>query len=220
MIRLILINPNTNASTTEIMRAIAQEHAPDGVEIIGMTAAFGAPLIVDPAALAVAVDAVNRLAHSIAAQKPDGVIVSAFGDPGLAALRSRLPCPVTGIAEAAMAEAAVGGRRFAVVTTTPDLADSITNLAIAYGHANHFRGVALTSGDVHHIMADRDRLTRALADACRDAIDRLGAAALVIGGGPLAQAAESLENRFAVPVIAPIPAAVRLALRRRHAGSR
>jgi len=220
MIRLVLCNPNTNAATTEIMRAIAQEHAPDGVEIAGMTAAYGAPLIVHPAALAEAANAVTDLADSIAAQTPDGVIVSAFGDPGLAALRSRLSCPVTGIAEAAMAEAAVDGRPFAVVTTTPDLVEAITSLATDYGHADRFRGVALTPGDVHHVMANRHRLTQALGEACRDAIDRLGAAALVIGGGPLAQAAESLANRFAVPVIAPIPAAVGLALRRHHLGSR
>ena len=29
MIRLVLINPNTNAATTELMRAIAQAHAPE-----------------------------------------------------------------------------------------------------------------------------------------------------------------------------------------------
>ena len=55
---------------------------------------------------------------------------------------------------------------------------------------------------------------KALAEACAEAIETMGAQALVIGGGPLGQAAQSLNLRFSVPVIAPIPAAVRLAQKR------
>lgn len=214
MMRLVLINPNTNVATTETMRVIAQEAAPAGIEIKGMTAPHGAPLITHAEALAVAGEAVLALAAQITAHPPAGVIVSAFGDPGLLALRERLPCPVTGIAEAAMLEAAAGGRAFAVVTTTPDLVASIEATAIAYGHAPQFRGVTLTKGDVHIVMSDPQRLVEALAEACAEAIETLGAEALVIGGGPLAQAAKALSGRFGVPVIAPIPAAVRLALLR------
>ena len=214
MTRLLLINPNTNAATTATMRAIAQAAAPKNVIVEAMSAPYGVPLITTEDALSAAAKAVQALAGAIAATPPDGVIVSAFGDPGLAALRLRLSCPVTGIAEAAMREAGAGGRPFAVVTTTPDLVGSIEATARAYGHGDTMRGVALTEGDVHALMADHDLLVEALAKACTDAIDRLGAKALVIGGGPLGQAAQALAGRFPVPVIAPIPAAMRLALRR------
>ena len=63
-------------------------------------------------------------------------------------------------------------------------------------------------------MADHATLVEALAEACAEAIETMGAEALVIGGGPLGQAAQSLNLRFSVPVIAPIPAAVRLAQKR------
>jgi allantoin racemase len=214
MLRLVLINPNTTASTTETMRAIAAEAAPAGVQVEGLTAPRGAPLITDPVMLALAAEAVLDLVAPIRADPPAGVILSAFGDPGLAALRDRLPCPVTGIAEAAMAEAARGGRRFAVATTTPDLVYSITATARAYGHGALFAGVALTAGDLRVVMADRTRLVEALGAACRDCVERLGAEAVVIGGGPLAEAAKALQGRIPVPLIAPIPAAVRLALAR------
>ena len=113
-----------------------------------------------------------------------------------------------------MAEAAAGGRPFAVVTTTPDLAGAIEASARAYGHGEAMRGVALTEGDVHAVMADHERLAEALAEACARAIETLSAKALVIGGGPLGQAAQALSDRFPIPIIAPIPAAVRLALKR------
>lgn len=212
--RLVLINPNTNAATTEAMAAIAREVAPAAVRVEPLTAPYGVPLITEPTSLAAAGEAVLSLADGIMADPPAGVIVSAFGDPGLEGLRERLPCPVTGIAEASMLEASAGGRPFAVVTTTPDLVGSITARAKAYGHEALFRGVALTRGEVHSLMSDPDRLTEALWEACGEAVTTLGAQALVIGGGPLAQAAKTLQRRIAEPLIAPVPAALRLALLR------
>jgi Asp/Glu/hydantoin racemase len=63
-------------------------------------------------------------------------------------------------------------------------------------------------------MADPAAVTEALALACEAAIRIDGAQALVIGGGPLALAARALRPRFVVPIIEPIPAAVRLAQKR------
>lgn len=213
MIRILLINPNTDRAITATMRAIAAEAAPAGVTVEGFTVARGADLITDPAALAVAADAVAEAAPQIRALRPDAVIVAAFGDPGRAALAARLDIPVTGIGEAGFTAAAAGGRRFAVVTTTPDLVASITAMAAALGYADRFLGVALTDGDPVAVTGDRARLRPALDRACRRAIAEWDAEALVIGGGPLAEAARSL-NFGAREVIRPIAAAVQLAVAR------
>ena len=213
--RIVLINPNTSAATTETMVRIAQAVAPDD-EIDGLTATFGAPLITNPSALAVAADAVVALADVISQRQPDGVIVAAFGDPGLSRLRDRLSCPATGIAEAGMAEAAQGARRFAVVTTTPDLAPSIERAAVAYGHGELFAGTSLTQGDPTQLMSDPAQLEAEMESACRRAVE-LGAEAIVIGGGPLAHLAGVLRERVHTPIIDPIAAAVRLTIARARA---
>ena len=218
MLSIVLVNPNTSHSTTLMMVEIAQAEADSRARIEGMTAESGAPLITDEYALCEAANAVEALAPALRARVAHGVIVSAFGDPGLARLRGALGCPVTGIAEAAMSEAATddGGRprRFSVVTTTPLLAASITARASNYGHHARFAGVRLTPGDPATLMANQLAVTEALAIACQEAIQQDGAEALVIGGGPLALAARALRSRFTTPIIEPIPAAVRLALRR------
>jgi allantoin racemase len=211
--RLALVNPNTSASTTAMMVDIARAAAP-GVEIEGLTAQFGEPLITTPAALVVAADAVQALAPELLERQPDGVIISAFGDPALQRLRDMLSCPVTGIAEAAMAEAAQEGRRFAVVTTTPDLAETIRDAAQTYGRGRLFVGIALTESDPVRLMADPARLELELVAACQVAVADLRAQAIVIGGGPLALAARQLRSRVEVPIIEPIPAAVRSAMAR------
>lgn len=212
MIRLLLINPNTSAATTAAMVTIARETAPEGVRISGVTVAFGAPLITDEAGLATAADAVTALAAALDPRDWDGAIVAAFGDSGLAALRGLLPIPVTGIGEAGMAEAAGGGRRFAVATTTPRLAAAISRAAAGYGPL--FRGVRLTPGDPAALTSDPAALQGALQRCCAEAVDLDGAEAVVIGGGPLAVAARALCPLFAVPIVEPVPAAVRLAVRR------
>lgn len=206
---LLLVNPNTSHATTARMVEIGQAVSAD-VTIGGLTAPFGAPLIKDETALEEAARATLALVPQIEAADARGVIVAAFGDPGLAALRQRLAIPVTGIAEAGMAEAATAGRRFAVVTTTPALVGAIAGAAARYGH-DTFAGTWLTPGDPAEVMADLDRLVGALHEACLRACRESAAEAIVVGGGPLAVAARRLAGLVKVPLIEPVPAAVRLA---------
>ena len=209
--RLLVVNPNTDPATTAAMRRIAAEAAPAGVVVEGLTVTRGAALITDPAALALAAEAVVGAEDAIRARAPDAVIVAAFGDPGRARLAERLAVPVVGIGEAGMRAAAAGGRRFAVVTTTPDLVGSITAMAEELGLAGQFAGVALTEGDAAAVTRDATLLPHALEAAGRRAIADWGVAALVIGGGPLAEAARGLALA-GVEIVEPVPAAVAAAV--------
>jgi Asp/Glu/hydantoin racemase len=207
--RVLLINPNTNRATTEAMVEIARGSDPHA-RVDGATVRTGAPLLVDETLLAQGTQAVVDLVRTKDFTGFDGGIVAAFGDPGLEAARAICRIPLVGIAEAAMAEAAAGRRRFVVVTTTPLLVDAIERRAAAYGHNAAFGVVRLTDGDINALMADPAALEAALARACERTIAEDGAEAIVIGGGPLAVAARALAPRFAVPIVEPIPAAMRL----------
>ncbi|MES1265323.1 MAG: aspartate/glutamate racemase family protein, partial [Variovorax sp.] len=86
--------------------------------------------------------------------------------------------------------------------------------ARALGLLAVYTGIRLTDGDPRQLAADPQALEEALARAVQRSIDDDGAEAVIIGGGPLGQAAIGLQGRFAVPVIAPIPAAMRLLMSR------
>lgn len=214
-VKLLLVNPNTSSTTTAAMLAIARDAAPAGVTVEAVTAKFGAALIVNPAALAVAATAVCAVVREPLDHAFHGVIVSAFGDPGLVLLRAALHLPVTGIAEASMREAA-RHNRFSIVTTTPELVGSIEATALAYGHAKALASVRITEGDPVTLTANPEALEEALYQACLLAVNSDRADAIIIGGGPLASAARRLGSRIAVPLIEPIPAAIRLAVERMH----
>ncbi|MET0195341.1 MAG: aspartate/glutamate racemase family protein [Hyphomicrobiaceae bacterium] len=137
------------------------------------------------------------------------IVISAFGDPGLARLRERVGVPVVGIGEASLREAAEGGRRFGVATTTPDLEAPIVALVARLGLAARFTGCRIPPGDPLVLAAHPGLQDEALAEAVRQAVERDGAEAVVIGGGPLARSAARIASRFEVPVISPVAAAMR-----------
>ena len=211
--RVALINPNTTAATTAAMVALAQAEAAGAFVVEGVTAAFGAGVIVDEVALAVGARAVAQAAQGWSREtRPDAAIVAAFGDPGLDAVARILPGRAVGIGAAGLAEAACGGRRFAVATTTPALAAAIDARVRQLGLGAGWLGVFLTSGDPAALTADPVRLEAALADAVARA-QAAGAGAVVIGGGPLAAAARALRPQFAVEIVEPVPAAARAVAR-------
>lgn len=211
---VLLINPNSNPQTTEEMaHALAQALEERGVRVSVRTAtAARAPqMLVNEQALSAAAREVVPLVMD-ALGTADAVIVAAFGDPGVEALRSRLRVPVLGIGEAAISEAASAGRRFGIATTTPGLAHAIDARVRQLGYQNQYSGLRLTAGDPTALQGDR--LREELRRACELCIDQDGAQAVVIGGGPLGGAADQLREAFDVPVINAVSAAGRQVLQR------
>lgn len=221
---LLLINPNTSIQTTALMLASAQAVLPPGFTLEGATAARGVPMITTEPDLAVAeaeVIAIGqaRVAGGSGASGVAAVLVGAFGNPGLEALRRSVSVPVVGIGEAAMLEAAMGGRRFGIATTTPGLDASITRAVHALGLQAQFTGTRIPPGDPLVLAASPGLQEERLAQAVQACVAQDGAEAVVIGGGPLVQAAEQLALRFLVPVISPVAAGVRLAVQRVQASA-
>lgn len=209
-LRVLLINPNTSVATTDMMARLARAALPPGIDLDVATARRGAAMITTEAELLVAEHEVLALGLARAADF-DALVVSAFGNPGLAGLRAAVPCPVIGIGEASLLEAALGGRRFGVATTTPGLEDSIAQSVRGLGLAARFTGTRIPPGDPLALAAQPAVQFERLADAVRACVQEDGAQAVVIGGGPLAEAADQLGRQFQVPVISPVAAAMRQA---------
>ncbi|KAA6210443.1 aspartate/glutamate racemase family protein [Streptomyces filamentosus] len=219
MTLVALVNPNTAGATTAMMAAIARRtlRPEDGYEVRGVTVAAGPPMLVDEEDLRASVprvlDAADRLLAGPDGTRVAALVVGAFGDPGAEELRARLRVPVVGLAEAAMREAGADGRRFGIATTTPGLAAAIDARAARLGWSAQYTGLRLTPGDPRRLAAAPDEMTERLAEAVRACVRDDGADAVIIGGGPLGEAAEALRDRFPVPVLGPVPAAAREAAR-------
>ncbi|SFR01478.1 aspartate/glutamate racemase family protein [Poseidonocella sedimentorum] len=196
--RVLLMNPNASRAVTEMMCRIAARSLPHPPE--PWTAPRGPDLISTPDALDAAAAGI-----SAAVLEPglDGIIVSAFGDPGAAELARRIEIPVVGIGAAAARACAAP---FAVATTTPALAGRIDALMAAQAGRNPYLGCFLTEEDPDALMADERALDGALSDAIRRAASA-GAQQVIIGGGPLGAAADRLAPSSPVTLVNPIRAA-------------
>jgi len=210
--RILLINPNSSVKTTDMMVGIAAASAPPDIGVVGATASRAPQMITTQAELLASADEVVEIGKRDVGGM-SGIIVGAFGDPGLDALRNAVAVPVVGICEASMMEAASGGRRFGVATVTPDLVAPIEQRARDLHLHDLLSGIRLTPGDPLELARDPARLERALAEAVRECLEKDGAEAVIIGGGPLGQAAVALAPLFKQPIVAPIPAAVRRLVR-------
>lgn len=211
---VLLINPNTSRPTTDMMVALAQACFQSlqrrDILVRGLTASEGPGMLTEMEELEQAA-AISRHPQVLAqAQDVDGIIVGAFGDPGLQALTERLTVPVIGIGQASMMLAARAGTPFGIATTTPGLKQAILDQVQRYGWSEQFSGLRLTPTAPLDLAQAPDRQDQELADSVAACIEQDGARAVIIGGGPLAQSAQALQSRLAVPVINPIIAACEL----------
>jgi allantoin racemase len=210
---LLVVNPNTSASVTELLRRHVQAEAGAGWQVGAVTARFGAPYIADEASYAVAAHAtLDAWAAALAGPTPapDAVLVGCFGDPGLLALRESSPVPVGGLAEAAFMEAARHGR-FAIVTGGARWAPMLQRLAQALGFDAALAGIHTVAPTGAQLAADPEGARSLLAQACRDAAAHFEADAVILGGAALTGFAADLQPLLERPLIDSVQAGARWA---------
>lgn len=211
---ILAINPNTTPAVTALVERHLKGASP-GTDWRMATGRFGARYIVSEAAFAIAGHAALE-AWAEHGEGCDAVLLACFGDPGLFALREQSPVPVVGLAEASMHAAAERAPRFSIVTGGPRWAPMLERLALCLGFRGRLVSVRTTEVTGGQAAAEPDRAVAALAQACREAKERDGAEAVILGGAGFAGLAARVEPMAGVAVIdsvlAGAKAAERLAL--------
>ena len=206
--KLLLINPNISDSVSSLIRAEAERTAAPGTEVEVLTAAFGVAYIETRFEALIGAYAAAELAAAHHARF-DAVVVAAFGDPGLGGLREALPCPVTGLTEAALASACLLGQRFSIVAISQRIRawylETVQHIGLE-GRLASIRGLDETLADIGNVQGNQGERLVALAERC---VDEDGADVIVLAGAPLAGLARSLRGRLPVPVVDGVSSAVR-----------
>jgi allantoin racemase len=208
--KILLVNPNITEAVTEVMAAEARRSASPGVEIDSATAAFGAQYIETRVEAAIASHALLDV-FAERAQGYDAAIVSAFGDPGLAAAKEMLDIPVVGLSEAALHTAYTLGRRIVVVCLTPRLRDWYGESAEAAGLADRLVGLRVVQSPVRDISNVVRDLREPLREECLKAVAEDRAEVVILGGGPTAGLAREIRDEIPVPLLDGVTCAVQFA---------
>lgn len=207
--RILLLNPNTTRSVTDLMLSAGRSVAGPDTELIPATATRGMPYISSRAEAQIGgVIALEMLAAF--AGKVDAAILAAFGDPGLSGARELFDFPVVGVSEAAMLTACMLGRRFAIVTFSSTLVGWYRDCVEANAMSARCAGI-LALDLPFEVAEDRARSSEAMLELALGAVRDNGADSLIFAGAPLAGLARQERDRIPVPVVDPVGAAVKQA---------
>jgi allantoin racemase len=208
--KLLLVNPNITAAMTESMAAEARHYASPSTEIIAVTAEFGTQYAENRVEAAIASHAVlDALAKH--ADGCDAAMISAFGDPGLAAAREFADIPVVGIQESAILTAWMLGRRYSIICLTPRLRTWYIECAQEHGLAGRLASVRALDLPIPDITQAKDQLRDRLFKECMLAIEQDEAEVIIFGGGPIAGLAREVREVVPVPCLDGVSCAVRMA---------
>jgi allantoin racemase len=215
MHNILIINPNTTASVTQLLVTHGQAIAGAEAQLQAATARFGAPYISCEASYAIAGHAaLDAWAHALETSEahPDAVLIGCFGDPGLFAIREASSVPVTGLAEAALTEAAQHGR-YAIVTGGERWKPMLERLAVSLNLSSSLAGILTVAPTGAQLAQDPVGALALLTQACQKAREEFDVQSIVLGGAGLAGLAAKIQHSLDVPVIDSVSAGVSRAMK-------
>ncbi|WP_413806598.1 aspartate/glutamate racemase family protein [Streptomyces sp. OE57] len=209
--RILVLNPNTTASMTASIRAIAEASASPGTEIVATEPLWGPESIeghFEGYLSAVAV--LDRLATY---DEPfDALVMAGFGEPGREGAQELLDVPVLDITESAAQMAMMLGHAYGVVTTLDRAVPQIRDRLLTAGLSQRCAAVRGTGLGVLELEADPERTVEAIVRIAREVVERDGAEVICLGCGGMAGLQDRVSAALGgVPVVDGVAAAVRFA---------
>ena len=217
--KLLVINPNISDDVTALIEAEARRSAAPGTELVVRTAGSGVEYIETRFEALIAAGAVAEIiaeysaADGAAANGPaiDGIVVAAFGDPGMPALKELADVPVIGITEAALCAAALQGHRFSIIAISDRIRPWYLDCVERFGLSGRLASIRSINEALSAIGSVQQDFKETLLALSRQAVAEDGADVVILAGAPLAGLARELRGQIPVPVVDGISAGVRMA---------
>ncbi|MFK0009864.1 aspartate/glutamate racemase family protein [Paenarthrobacter sp. NPDC090520] len=227
--KLLVINPNISDDVTALIEAEALRSASASTELIVRTAGHGMEYIETRFESLIAAGAVAELiaeyasvqetahdggtpaADAAAASAVDGVVVAAFGDPGMPALKELVDVPVIGITEAALCAAALQGQRFSIIAISDRIQAWYRDCVERFGFSSRLASIRSINQSLNSIGSVQADFKETLLALSRQAVAEDGADVVILAGAPLAGLARELDGQIPVPVVDGISAGIRMA---------
>ncbi len=165
--RILVINPNSSARMTADIERSARAAAPAYVEVDTVCMPRSPEVLESYRDYAIAAEQMVRFLENGGAAAYDGVLISCFGDPGLAACKELVDVPCIGIAEASMARAQLLGARFSILAASDKASWMMNDLVCDYGLEARSAGSLSLGASIGGFLGDtgalRDLIDKALA---------------------------------------------------------
>jgi allantoin racemase len=199
-------------SELERRRGILAQWAAPGTSV-EIADAPGGPFSIEGAAEEILCVPPTLVALAQRPSEPDAMIVGCFGDPGLAAFRETLECPVVGPFEASIHLGAQLGHRVGVVTVLDSVVPVLDHLARGMGESANYAGAVSVNVSVLELKSHAASLADTIVEAGRALVRDRRADVLVLGCMSMAflGMAETIGERCGVPILNPARVALKTA---------
>ncbi|MDN2663268.1 aspartate/glutamate racemase family protein [Psychromonas sp. 14N.309.X.WAT.B.A12] len=208
--KLLIINPNISESLSDLIEQEARLSISNDTELTVLTAPFGVAYIETRAEAQIAGYAVMQLAAENYMYY-DAIIVAAFGDPGLDALREILPIPVIGMTEAALASASQLGGKVSIIAISQRIQAWYKETVEKEGFSLKLASIRALDETLADISLVQENQGTRLIQLANEAIKQDGADVLILAGAPLAGLARSVRSQLPVPALDGVSCAVKQA---------
>lgn len=205
--RLLIINPNTSTSVSNLIDAEARRVAAPDTQITTLTAQLGVAYIETRFESLIAGYATALLAAEHAPSH-DAMIVAAFGDPGITGLREAMDIPVVGLTEAALMTASMLGQRFSIIAISSRITSWYRENVERNGLSSRLASIRNLQDPLRDIGTVQDDHAEKLVALCQEAVTQDHADVIILAGAPLAGLARRVKDRLPVPVVDGVSSAV------------
>ncbi|WP_432455068.1 aspartate/glutamate racemase family protein [Agarivorans sp. QJM3NY_29] len=206
--RILLVNPNTSAAMTEKIAASARLVAAPGTDVLAVHSLQG------PASIEGYYDEAMSVPGMLAAIQTvvnyDAIVIACFDDTGLDALRCVTDKPVLGIGEAATHVASMLANKFSVVTTLARSVPALEHNLLKYGMERKCAKVRSSEVAVLELEQANPQAFAKICSEIEQAIAQERAEAIVLGCAGMTDLAETLANKYGLPVLDGVSCAISL----------
>ena len=218
--KLLVINPNISEDVTALIESEALRSASPDTELVVRTAGHGVEYIETRFESLIAAGAVAEIIAEYTAggaegtsaeDRIDGIVVAAFGDPGMPALKELADVPVIGITEAALCAAALQGHRFSIIAISDRIRPWYRDCVEHFGLGGRLASIRSINESLNGIGSVQQDFKETLLALSRQAVAEDGADVVILAGAPLAGLARELRGQIPVPVVDGISAGIRMA---------
>ncbi len=205
--KLLVINPNISDDVSALIEREARASLRPGSTLSMATAPFGVAYIETRAeALIGGYAALGLAAEHYSGH--DAVVVAAFGDPGLPALRETLPIPVVGLTEAALMSACQYGGRFSIIAISQRIQAWYRETVDSYGLGSRLASIRALDEPLAAIGSVQQDQGGRLIELAERAVRDDGADVLILAGAPLAGLARQVAAKLPVPALDGVTCAI------------
>jgi len=208
--KILVLNPNTSRLVTEkiekVIRIISRkdfdvvvdciDHGPEVLE------SYYDEALATPYTIA-KVEQANRDGF-------DAVVLAAFCDPGIEALKEISDIPIYGTEEAAFSAALMLGNKFAILTEKKEKESVKAQHVRKLGLESRFANVRALGMGVVEIAEDERKVIRRAVELSQVMIDEDKAEVIIMGCASMAGYSQELEEKLHVPILDPVSVAYKM----------